>query len=53
MYTAPDGELSPRPNMFSLSGTGFFGTVGRSVDLGEHKLLIYVYLSYVSPIHAN
>ncbi|KAI5670140.1 hypothetical protein M9H77_10504 [Catharanthus roseus] len=53
MYTAPDGELSPRPNMFSLSGTGFFGTVGRSVDLGGQtalalRLLLAIFSSKIS-----
>ena len=25
-----------RSSMFSLSGTGFFGAIGRSINLGEH-----------------
>jgi hypothetical protein len=37
MYTSNDGELGQqlRSNMFSLSGTGFFGAVGRSLNLGK------------------
>lgn len=37
MYTSNGGENDQqlRSNMFSLSGTGFFGAVGRSIDLGE------------------
>lgn len=37
MYASSDGELVQqlRSNMFSLSGTGFFGAVGRSIDLGK------------------
>lgn len=37
MYTSNGGENDQqlRSNMFSLSGSGFFGAVGRSIDLGE------------------
>nr|XP_027103866.1 uncharacterized protein LOC113725078 isoform X5 [Coffea arabica] len=36
MYTCSDGKLKKqlRSSMFSLSGTGFFGAVGRSLGLG-------------------
>lgn len=41
MYTSSDGELKKqlRSSMFSLSGTGFFGAVGRSIDLGGQTAL--------------
>ncbi|CAI9092161.1 OLC1v1027339C1 [Oldenlandia corymbosa var. corymbosa] len=41
MYTSPDGEANQqlRSSMFSLSGTGFFGAVGRSIDLGGQTAL--------------
>lgn len=37
MYTSIDDENGPKlkSNMFSLSGDGFFGAVGRSLNLGE------------------
>lgn len=37
MYASHAGEDDQqlRSNTFSLSGTGFFGAVGRSIDLGE------------------
>lgn len=38
MYISEDrdaGGKELRSNMFSLSGTGFFGAVGRSIDLGK------------------
>lgn len=37
MYTSNDNENVPnlKSNMFSLSGDGFFGAVGRSLNLGE------------------
>lgn len=42
MYTSNDDELGPqiKSNMFSLTGTGFFGAVGRSINLGEYKFLV-------------
>lgn len=41
MYATADDELGKqlRSNMFSLSGTGFFGAVGRSINLGKHKFV--------------
>lgn len=41
MYAANEGEVSQqlRSSMFSLSGTGFFGAVGRSINLGEQALI--------------
>jgi hypothetical protein len=38
MYISNEGELGQqlRSNMFSLSGSGFFGAVGRSINLGKH-----------------
>lgn len=41
MYMTNDGELGQemRSNMFSLSGTGFFGAVGRSLNLGRLYVL--------------
>lgn len=37
MYTSDGAENDQqlRSNMFSLSGTGFFDAVGRSINLGE------------------
>ncbi|KAL7003281.1 hypothetical protein U1Q18_004455 [Sarracenia purpurea var. burkii] len=55
MYTSNDGELGlqMRSNMFSLSGTGFFGAVGRSLNLGGQtalalRLLLAVFSSKIS-----
>ncbi|KAB1210752.1 TraB domain-containing protein [Morella rubra] len=55
MYASSDGELVQqlRSNMFSLSGTGFFGAVGRSIDLGGQtalalRLLLAVFSSKIS-----
>ncbi|XP_027161439.1 traB domain-containing protein isoform X2 [Coffea eugenioides] len=41
MYTCSDGKLKKqlRSSMFSLSGTGFFGAVGRSLGLGGQTAL--------------
>ncbi|KAL2556021.1 TraB family protein [Forsythia ovata] len=41
MYTSDNGELNQqlRSNMFSLSGSGFFGAVGRSINLGGQTAL--------------
>ncbi|XP_039025340.1 traB domain-containing protein-like isoform X1 [Hibiscus syriacus] len=42
MYMSSDvdnGEQQLRSNMFSLSGTGFFGAVGRSINLGGQTAL--------------
>ncbi|KAK0594838.1 hypothetical protein LWI29_001125 [Acer saccharum] len=41
MYTSVGGEHDQqlRSNMFSLSGTGFFGAVGRSINLGGQTAL--------------
>lgn len=51
MYTSVgDGELDQqlRSSMFSLSGTGFFGAVGRSINLGEiYKLGLYNYFTHL------
>lgn len=37
MYASNDGAAVQqlRSNMFSLSGTEFFGAVGRSINLGK------------------
>lgn len=38
MYLRNDEDevgLETKSNMFSLTGTGFFGAVGRSINLGE------------------
>lgn len=42
MYTTNESEDGPqlRSNMFSLSGTGFFGAVGRSINLGNDEHFI-------------
>jgi len=42
MYVSPDEELGKqmRSNMFSLSGTGFFGAVGRSINLGNFTVFV-------------
>ncbi|KAK4363380.1 hypothetical protein RND71_018621 [Anisodus tanguticus] len=41
MYISDDSDLNPslKSNMFSLSGTGFFGAVGRSINLGGQTAL--------------
>ncbi|KAM7491660.1 hypothetical protein LguiA_034581 [Lonicera macranthoides] len=41
MYTSNDGELGQqlKSNMFSLTGNGFFGAVGRSINLGGQTAL--------------
>ncbi|KAF5954214.1 hypothetical protein HYC85_007070 [Camellia sinensis] len=41
MYMSNDGEVGQqmRLNMFSLSGTGFFGAMGRSLNLGGQTAL--------------
>ncbi|WCJ36588.1 TraB family protein [Euphorbia peplus] len=46
MYTSDEGEGSQklRSSMFSLSGTGFFGAVGRSVNLGGQTALALRFL---------
>lgn len=38
MYTSDDNDINQplKSNMFSLSGTGFFGAVGRSINLGNY-----------------
>lgn len=49
MY-AEDDQLDKqlRSTMFSLSGTGFFGAIGRSINLGKHNFVLHVYcLSWV------
>ncbi|XP_061371704.1 uncharacterized protein LOC133314273 isoform X2 [Gastrolobium bilobum] len=55
MYAAADDELGKqiRSNMFSLSGTGFFGAVGRSINLGGQtalalRLLLAAFSSKIS-----
>ncbi|XP_050254704.1 uncharacterized protein LOC126700557 isoform X1 [Quercus robur] len=55
MYTSNDGEVGQqlRSNMFSLSGTGFFGAVGRSINLGGQtalalRLLLAIFSSKLS-----
>ncbi|XP_070053266.1 uncharacterized protein [Nicotiana tomentosiformis] len=41
MYISEDNDLNQplKSNMFSLSGTGFFGAVGRSINLGGQTAL--------------
>ncbi|GER34975.1 TraB family protein [Striga asiatica] len=55
MYTPENGEQSQqlKSNMFSLSGTGFFGAIGRSINLGGQtalalRLLLATFSSKVS-----
>ncbi|XP_059451618.1 uncharacterized protein LOC132182398 isoform X1 [Corylus avellana] len=55
MYTSNEDELGQqlRSNMFSLTGTGFFGAVGRSINLGGQtalalRLLLAVFSSKIS-----
>ncbi|KAJ4849460.1 hypothetical protein Tsubulata_013961 [Turnera subulata] len=54
MYTIEGEDSQPlRSNMFSLSGTGFFGAVGRSINLGGQtalalRLLLAIFSSKVS-----
>ncbi|KAL5744517.1 hypothetical protein ACOSP7_027376 [Xanthoceras sorbifolium] len=56
MYTSVGGELDQQlrsNNMFSLSGTGFFGAVGRSINLGGQtalalRLLLALFSSKIS-----
>ena len=40
MYVSADEDLGKqmRSNMFSLSGTGFFGAVGRSINLASKSM---------------
>ncbi|KAJ6826321.1 traB domain-containing protein isoform X2 [Iris pallida] len=61
MYTSNEGEDAPAPllksNMFSLSGTQFFGAVNRSINLGGQsalalRLLLAVFSSKIS-VDAN
>lgn len=42
MYISDEGEVGQqlRSSMFSLSGTGFFGAVGRSINLGGQTALV-------------
>nr|DAD48024.1 TPA_asm: hypothetical protein HUJ06_017961 [Nelumbo nucifera] len=49
MYTSNEDEPSTqlRSNMFSLSGAGFFGAVGRSINLGKCQFrLKYAFRMY-------
>ncbi|KAF9617198.1 hypothetical protein IFM89_035080 [Coptis chinensis] len=55
MYTSNEGDSGPqlKSNMFSLSGAGFFGAVGRSINLGGQtalalRLLLAVFSSKIS-----
>ncbi|QCD76921.1 Pheromone shutdown [Vigna unguiculata] len=55
MYVSDDEEPRKqlRSNMFSLSGTGFFGAVGRSINLGGQtalalRLLLAAFSSKIS-----
>ncbi|XP_068490806.1 uncharacterized protein [Phaseolus vulgaris] len=55
MYVSADEDLGKqmRSNMFSLSGTGFFGAVGRSINLGGQtalalRLLLAAFSSKIS-----
>ncbi|KAF6147532.1 hypothetical protein GIB67_040940 [Kingdonia uniflora] len=55
MYTSNEGDSGPqlKSNMFALSGAGFFGAVGRSLDLGGQtafalRLLLAVFSSKIS-----
>ncbi|KAK6936401.1 TraB/PrgY/GumN family [Dillenia turbinata] len=55
MYSSDDNELKQqmRSSMFSLSGTGFFGAVGRSINLGGQmalalRLLLAAFSSKIS-----
>ncbi|XP_047323571.1 traB domain-containing protein isoform X3 [Impatiens glandulifera] len=53
MYTGDEPGQQLRSNMFSLSGAGFFGAVGRSLDLGGQtalalRLLLATFSSKIS-----
>lgn len=55
MYTSTDTEVEPRlkSNPFSLSGSGFFGAIGRSINLGGQtalalRLLLATFSSKIS-----
>ncbi|CAK7337172.1 unnamed protein product [Dovyalis caffra] len=55
MYTSNEGEVNQqlRSSVFSLSGTGFFGAVGRSINLGGQtalalRLLLALFSSKIS-----
>lgn len=55
MYISDEGEVGQqlRSSMFSLSGTGFFGAVGRSINLGGQtalalRLLLALFSSKIS-----
>lgn len=47
MYTSEDDDdyagKELRSTMFSLSGTEFFGAIGRSIDLGKNNNEFYVF----------
>lgn len=48
MY-ADDDQLDKqlRSTMFSLSGTGFFGAIGRSINLGKLNFVVHIYLFFL------
>ncbi|PIA49657.1 hypothetical protein AQUCO_01300432v1 [Aquilegia coerulea] len=55
MYISDEGDPGPqlKSNMFSLSGAGFFGAIGRSINLGGQtalalRLLLAVFSSKIS-----
>ncbi|XP_057952595.1 uncharacterized protein LOC131146817 isoform X2 [Malania oleifera] len=55
MYISDDGANHRQlgSNMFSLSGTGFFGSIGRSIDLGGQsalalRILLAIFSSKIS-----
>jgi len=51
MY-ADDDQLDKqlRSTMFSLSGTGFFGAIGRSINLGKLNFVLHIYLFFLRGI---
>lgn len=63
MYIPENDEQNQqlRSSMFSLTGTGFFGAIGRSINLGLYfcnsviqlsfqgeKMVMYIYFSYMA-----
>lgn len=49
MYTSSlgDDDQNLKSGAFSLTGTGFLGAVGRSLDLGNRYIYIYIKASFL------
>lgn len=48
MYASMDDESGQqlKSNMFSLSGNGFFGAVGRSINLGKKLTITLMFIMW-------